>query len=268
MAAKTKCVGVMRFSVLTPTYYSERFDSLDAIADHIFSPERMELRFGIFESLVLPSLLRQSDPDFDLVILTADRMPDEYMQRLHALIDPVPNMHLRAVGPDRHYQLLKEGYNSIDPGDVTHRILFRLDDDDAMDINYIKRLKWTCRNLLKMHPLNTPYAIAFNRGFYVEMRAGENDVFDAVERAPLSTGTALLAPLDYQRNPYRYNHRALGQYYNLYTDISVPAYIRTINGSNKSQPTQMGETRRLRDKTLDHQLRVHFDVTLAEMKAL
>lgn len=268
MAARTKCVGLMRFSVLTPTYYSERFDGLDAIAAHIFSDERMSLRFRIFENLVLPSLLRQSDPNFDLVILTADRLPEPHMERLRALIDPVPNMHLRAVGPERHYQLLKEGYNSIDPGEVSHRILFRLDDDDAMDINYIKRLKWTCRNLLKMHPLDTPYAIAFNRGFYVDMQEGENDVYDAVERAPLSTGTALLAPVDYKRNPYRYNHRALGQYYNLYTDIAVPAFIRTINGSNKSTPTQMGATRRMKGKAIDHSLRVHFDVTLSEMKAL
>ena len=268
MKGRTKCVGVMRFSVLTPTYYSERFDSLDAIADHIFSDARMALRFHIFETLVLPSLLRQSDDDFDLVILTAERLPDHHMERLRALIDTVPNIHLRPVSASRHYQLLKDAYNSIEPGDVSHRILFRLDDDDAMDINYIKRLKWTCRNLLKMHPLDTPYAIAFNRGFYVNMVDGENEVFDAVERAPLSTGTALLAPLDYTRNPYRYNHRALGQYYNLYTDIAVPAYIRTINGSNKSNPTQMGETRKLKPKDLDHQLRKHFDVTLAEMKAL
>lgn len=268
MKGRTKCVGVMRFSVLTPTYYSERFDSLDAIAEHIFSEDRMTLRFHIFESLVLPSLQRQSDPNFDLVILTAERLPETYMERLRALIDPLPNMHLRPVGPDLHYQLLKDGYDSIDPGDVSHRILFRLDDDDAMDINYIKRLKWACRNLLKMHPLDTPYAIAFNRGFYVNMQEGENEVFDAVERAPLSTGTALLAPVDYKRNPYRYNHRALGQYYNLYTDISVPAFIRTINGSNKSNPTQMGATHRMRPKMLDQELRRHFDVTLAEMKAL
>lgn len=268
MAPKTRCVGVMRFSVLTPTYYSERFDSLEAIAAHIFSDERMALRFHIFEALVLPSLARQSDPDFDLVILTAESLPSPHMERLTELLAPYPHMHLRPVGTDRHYQLLKGGYESVDVGEATHRILFRLDDDDAMDINYIKRLKWTCRNLLKMHPLDTPYAIAFNRGFYVDMKEGGNEVFDAVERAPLSTGTALLAPRDYKRNPYRYNHRALGQYYNLYTDIAVPAFIRTINGSNKSNPTQMGDTRKLREKALDHQLRVHFDVTLAEMKAL
>lgn len=269
MAVKSKCVGVMRFSVLTPTYYSEKFDGLDAIAAHIFAPDRMALRFHIFERLVLPSLLKQSDAGFDLVILTAERMPDEYKDRMLELLREAPHIHLHPVGTDKHYQLLKGAFNLIDPGDATHRILFRLDDDDAMDINYIRRLKWICRNLHKIHPKEATYAVAFNRGFYVRTDDRfDNEVFDAVERAPLSTGTALLAPVGYHRNPYRFNHRALAQHYNTYTDISVPAFIRTIHGDNKSTPTQMGLTHKLKPKMIDKQLRQHFGVTLEDMKAL
>ncbi len=269
MAVTTRCIGVMRFSVLTPTYYSERFDSLDAIAAHIFSPERMALRFHLFERLVLPSLLRQSDDGFDLVVLTAERLPPAHMDRLRALLDPVPHIHLKPVGTEKHYQLLKDGYNGIDPGDATHRILFRLDDDDAVDINYIRRLKWICRTLHKMHPKTETYAIAFNRGFYVRREeGGENEVFDAVERAPLSTGTALLAPVSYHRNPYRYNHRALPQHYNTYSDISVPAFIRTIHGDNKSTPTQMGLTHKMKPPAMDAALQKGFGVSLDEMKTL
>jgi hypothetical protein len=259
----------MRFSVLTPTYYSERFDSLEAIAEHIFSDTRMALRFHIFEKLVLPSLLRQTDLDFTLVILTSEHMPEVYLQRMADLLEPVPNIHLVPVGTARHYQLLKLGYNMVDPGDATHRLMFRLDDDDAMDDAYIARMKHIGRTLIQIHPLDTPYAIAFNRGFYVRInQEGENEVFDAVERAPLSTGTAILAPLDYPRNPYRYNHRALGQHYNLYTDIQTPAYIRTIHGDNKSNPTQMGLVNKMRPKKIDEQLRAHFGLGISDLKAL
>ncbi len=270
MAANTKCIGVMRFSVLTPTYYSEKFDSLDAIAAHIFSPERMKLRFHIFENLVLPSLLRQSDDGFDLVILTAERLPAEHMDRLQELLAYAPHIHLRAVGTDNHYRLLKRGYNSIDPGEATHRILFRLDDDDAMDINYIRRLKWICRNLRRIHPKDSTYAIAFNRGFYVRFTDGDepNEVFDATERAPLSTGTALLAPVGYPRNPYRYNHRAIAQHYNTYSDISVPSFIRTIHGDNKSMPTQMGLTHRMKPRLMNKQLQRYFGRSLEDLQAL
>lgn len=268
MAISTKIIGVMRFSVFTPTYYSERFDTLDAIAEHLFSPERMALRFRIFETLVLPSLMAQTDQDFDLVILTAERLPAEYLDRLRNAVAELPNVHLRPVGTEKHYQLIKEGYASVDPGAATHLVRFRLDDDDAVDLNYIKRLRKRAAGLLKMQGATVPQIISFNRGFYVNMRSGGNEVFDACERAPLSTGTALLSPVAYTRNPYRYNHRQLPQHYSTYSDISMPAFIRTIHGDNKSKPTQMGLTHQLRTETVKRELRTHFGLELSDLQAL
>ena len=135
MAHRIKIIGLLRFSVLTPTYYSERFDTLDAIAEHIYSPERMALRFHLFENLCLPSLAHQSDRDFDCVILTGERLPAEHRTRLEDLLAPYPHLHLRAAGTEKHYALLKDGYNSIDLGPASHKALFRLDDDDAVDLD-------------------------------------------------------------------------------------------------------------------------------------
>ena len=255
--------------MLTPTYYSERFDTLDAIAEHIYSPERMALRFHLFENLCLPSLAHQSDRDFDCVILTGERLPAEHRTRLEDLLAPYPHLHLRAAGTEKHYALLKDGYNSIDLGPASHKALFRLDDDDAVDLDFIARTRTRAEGLLALQDPKTPTIIAYNRGFYVHRKDGEdNEVFDAVERAPLSTGTTLLAPVDYPRNPYRYVHRALAQHYTTYSDISVPAFIRTIHGDNKSNPTQMGLTHKMPAPRIRKALMKYFGRSLAEMKAL
>ena len=258
----------MRFSVLTPTYYSERFSSLDAIAEHLFSPERMSLRFHLFESLVLPSLMAQSDAGFDLVILTAERLPEVHFDRLQTLLEDLPHIHLRRVGTARHYQLIKDGYNSIAPDGATHRVLFRLDDDDAVDLNYIRRVRRTATALHQVRPASMPQMMAFNRGFYLRLGSPENEVFDAVERAPLSTGTALLAPVDYSRNPYRYNHRQLAQHYTCFSDIGTPSFIRTIHGDNKSNPTPMGLTGQMKPAAMRRALKTHFGLGLSDLKAL
>lgn len=268
MVSRAKVIGVLRFSVLTPTYYSERFETLDKIAEHIFSDERMELRFRIFENLCLPSLIHQSDADFDCVVLTGESMPPKHLNRLRALLDPLPNIHCMPVGTDKHYQLLKSGYDSIPVDDCSHRILFRLDDDDAVDLDFVKRTKHLAAGMLDMYGPDTPFVIAYNRGFYVESKEGGNDVFDACERAPLSTGTTLVAPVGYPRNPYRYNHRALAQHYTTLSDISVPAFIRTIHGDNKSRPTQMGLTRKMRPKVIARQIMQHFGVDMDLLRAL
>ncbi len=261
MTNTIKMVGLLRFSVLTPTYYSERFDTLEQTAAHLFSPEHMDLRFRIFEKLCLPSLIRQSDANFDCVVLTAQSMPAQYLDRLRALLDPAPNIHCMPVGTDKHYQLLKSGYNSVPTGECSHRILFRLDDDDAVDLDFIKRTKRLAAGMLTLQGPDTPFIIAYNRGFYVRSSDGETEIFDACERAPLSTGTALVARVDHPANPYRFNHRKLAQHYNTFSDISVPAFIRTIHGDNKSNPTQMGITHKMRPKVIDDQLIRHFGVS-------
>lgn len=262
MTGRLKIVGLLRFSVLTPTYYSEKFDTLDKIAAHIFSPERMLLRFKLFETLCLPSLTRQTDPNFDCVVLTAESMPQPFLDHLHALIDPHPNLHLRPVGTGTHYKLLKEGYNSVPVGDATHRALFRLDDDDCVDLDFIARTRRLAEGLLALQGADTPFIMAHNRGFYVRFREGEdNEIFDACERAPLSAGTTLVAPLDHPSNPYRFNHRALAQHYNTFSNISVPAFIRTIHGDNKSNPTQMGVTHKMRPRLIDKQIKRHFGLS-------
>ena len=268
MDMKVKTVGLLRFSVLTPTYYSERFKTLEATAAHIFSDARMELRFRIFERLCLPSLVRQSDPDFDMVVLTAESMPPKYLERLLDLLEPLPNIHCLPVGTDNHYKLLQKGYNSVGKEGFSHRILFRLDDDDAVDNDFVKRTKHNANALLKMQGPKTPFIIAYNRGFYVRSTEGKVEIFDACERAPLSTGTALVAPAGSGLNPYRFNHRKFAQHFNTFSDISVPAFIRTIHGDNKSNPAQMGLTHKMEEAEIAKQVAKHFDMTLDDLRAL
>lgn len=268
MQRKLKTVGLVRFSVLTPTYYSERFKTLEETAAHIFSADRMELRFRIFEKLCLPSLVRQSDQDFDMVVLTAESMPEQYLERLLDLLEPLPNIHCRAVGTDNHYKLLQQGYNSVSRDDCTHRVLFRLDDDDAVDIDFVKRTKRLAKGLLRLQTTRAPFIIAYNRGFYVRNTPDGQEIFDACEHAPLSTGTTLVAPAQHGANPYRYNHRRFAQHFNTYSDISAPSFIRTIHGDNKSKPAQMGQTHKMDRAEIAEQLKTHFDLRYQDLLEL
>jgi len=268
MAYRLKIVGLLRFSVLTPTYYSERFATLEETAAHLFSEERMELRFRLFEKLCLPSLVRQTDSDFAMVVLTAESLPEKWLERLLDLIEPLPNMQCVPVGTGRHYKLLQHGYNTVPTNGVTHRVMFRLDDDDALDMNFIKRTRKSARALLELNGPETPFIMAHNRGFYVRSQPGENEVFDACERAPLSTATTLVAPVGHPQNPYRYNHRNFAQHFNTYSDISVPGFVRTIHGDNKSNPSQQGQTHRMKEREIARQLRRYFDMDINDLKAL
>ncbi|WP_040104279.1 glycosyltransferase [Phaeobacter gallaeciensis] len=270
MDIKLSIVGLVRFSVLTPTYYSERFATLEDTAAHLFAPERMELRFRVFERLCLRSLLRQSDQGFHLIVLTAEDMPEPYLERLSALLDSADHITLMPVGPGVHYKMLKQGYNAVPVGDATHRLMFRLDDDDAVDLDYIARNRRLAMGMIPLQGADTPFILANNRGLYLRRTEGrdgpEDEIFDACEKAPLSVGAALVAPVGYGANPYRYNHRRYAQHWNTFSDISTPGFLRTIHGDNKSNPAQMGITHKLSEAEIASELDRHFAMTPDQLR--
>ncbi|APX15966.1 hypothetical protein BWR17_09025 [Phaeobacter inhibens] len=270
MDIKLSVVGLARFSVLTPTYYSERFATLADTAAHLFAPERMELRFRVFERLCLRSLLRQSDQGFHLILLTAEDMPEAYLERLARLLEPATNITLMPVGPGAHYRMLKQGYNAVPLDGATHRLMFRLDDDDAVDLDYVARNRRLAMGLIPLQSGNTPFILANNRGLYLRRTQGPDgptdEIFDACEKAPLSVGAALVAPVEYRDNPYRYNHRRYAQHWNTYSDISTPGFLRTIHGDNKSRPAQMGITHKMSDTEIATALDRHFAMTPDQLR--
>jgi Putative rhamnosyl transferase len=271
MAEQTKTpqvIGLVRFSVLATDYYSDTHGSPEAVAAHLYTPERMALRLQMFETLCLPSLVRQSDQGFRLVVLTSTKLPADVRAKLDALIAPHENMSVFASEPGAHYQIIKAAYASAYEDGHTHRITFRLDDDDALAGDYIARLKALAGPLLQMKS-DEPTVIAFNRGFYVEVTGkGNNAVFDTVERAPLSCGTALLHPVSYGRNPYRYNHRALAQHYTVYSDISAPCFLRTIHRDNKSSPAKLGIIDKVKPEKVAKQIKSLFGFDIDMLKGL
>lgn len=261
-------VGVVRFSVLATDYYSDTFGSPEKVAEHLYTPERMALRLKMFQTLCLPSLARQEDDDFKLVVLTSTLLPRAAREELDAALAPYGNMQVCAVEPGPHYQLSKAAYGAAYEAERSHYVDFRLDDDDALAANFITRLKARAARLRDMEP-NAPTAISFNRGFYVEMDdSGENALFDTVERAPLSCGTALLKPKGYGRNPYRYNHRALAQHFTLYSDIEEPMFLRAIHRDNKSTPAKLGLTGKMKPEDVDAEIKARFGFEPDMLRAL
>lgn len=114
----------------------------------LFQSERLERRFTTFEHLTLPSLAAQTDPDFILLTLSSDELPDAYKARLDALAVRYPFMRViyRPVG------ISSKIFNDI-YSDMGHNIRdvlqFRLDDDDAVSRLYISHIRRFAQGLAK-----------------------------------------------------------------------------------------------------------------------
>ncbi|MDQ2095751.1 glycosyltransferase [Rhodalgimonas zhirmunskyi] len=262
-------VGCVRFSVLTEDYYAERFGTVERIAEHIFAPERLELRFKLFETLCLPAMTQQTDLGFRCVILTSTLLPADARARLDALIAPHPHLSIYAAPPQKHYPLTRAAYFSALPEGAKRWIFFRIDDDDAVSLDYIERLRRIADCLDGLHP-NEQFAIAFNHGFYLELSEdeSENSLIDGSERNPLSVGVALLSGGDDERSPYRYNHRMLATRYNLYSDMSATVFLRSVHRDNKSDPKKLGPADTMKRREVDRQVRERFGLDPDKLRAL
>ncbi|MCR8726543.1 putative rhamnosyl transferase [Frigidibacter sp. ROC022] len=261
-------VGLVRFSLVTTGDFYPGFDSVEAMQEFLFDEARLARRFAMFEALCLPALARQSDPDFTVLFLTAETLPTRWRERLDSLLAPHPWARVVAMPPMLHYPAIKAAFQSLPAEGFSHRTSFRLDDDDAVDLGHVARLRRLAERLQVVQAPDRPMALGFNRGFYLRFREGRNEIFDARERTPLSVGAALVAPAGYEDNVYVRNHRALAQYFDCWSDAESFVYLRTLHRDNKSNPHFSGSQRELGQGQVNRILRESFGLRPAELKAL
>ena len=253
MNEKVSCqiVGLVRFSFVTTGEFYPGFSTPKDLSAFLFKEGRLKRRFRLFEKICLPSLAAQTDQNFTCIFLTSEDLPEHWRARLDAALAPYPWARVVSTKPGQHYPTITNAFDTVEPDGSTHRVTFRLDDDDAFDLGHIARLRDQAERYLPVHGPDLPLALAYNRGIYVTMNKGEdNEIFDAIERAPLSVGAALVMRAGERENVYRQNHRALPAFYNCCSDANEWVFLRTIHQDNKSSPHFSGEAGKLSLDTL------------------
>lgn len=183
-------IGICRFSYLGLGGFQVEHDDLDARAAFLYDPARMEERFRTFETLTLPPLRAQTDPDFTLLIVTGDSLPAPYMQRLRALVADLPQAAIQTRAPGKHRQVMQEAINSVRRFDKAPCLQFRMDDDDAVARAYVERLRGAAQDLRKLSRDHRHIAIDFNQGYIVG--AGPGGLSATPTQRPYTTAALAL----------------------------------------------------------------------------
>ncbi|MEM6324777.1 MAG: glycosyltransferase [Pseudomonadota bacterium] len=258
MEIRNQIVVLIRFSYATTGDFYPGFDDVAAMEAFLFDPSRLARRFALFEAVCLPSLLGQSERDFKTVFLVGAHMPTNWRQKLDILCREIPGATVIAAPPQPHYAGIKAAFETIPTEGFTHRTTVRLDDDDAVDNDFIARLKSLAPKAALIGDPTRPTAIAHNRGFFLERREDKTVVFPTIERTPLSVGAALIAPVAYRENIYLVDHRQLPQNFTTYCDTEHYAYIRTVHRDNKSNAHRTGTKMQMPNREIDAILRAQF----------
>jgi hypothetical protein len=174
-------VGVCRFSVLGrgdwKAYRNQPEEALEEIyaekVKELFEPRRIEARLATFQHLTLRSLTHQTDPNFSFLVVSSDRMPEKYRRQLadictadkRVILKFVPPMHIsdaiRMVAEEKDWSL-------------PNTVQFRLDDDDCVSKEYIRRLRRHASGMWR----NGNFGISFSQQYYCITDGPTEGIYD------------------------------------------------------------------------------------------
>ena len=226
-------LGICRFSYPAVGGFQNQHDTIEARCDYLYSPERLNMRFSAFETLTLPSIRSQSDPNFTFAILIGDNLPRHAKDRLYALTANVPQKKIveRPSGPYR--QVAQEVVNSVRNWEAPICAQFRLDDDDAVHLDFISELRQVIPHNKELFRYGRRFAIDFCSGYAV--LPGRTGIKAAAVKQKLWTpALAIVLRPKAERSILNYGHHRLHEFMPVLSLSHLNMFVRSFHGDNDS----------------------------------
>ena len=234
-------IGICRFSYPGLGGFQVTHDSLEERIAYLYTPDRMEERFRFFETITLPGIRAQFDTDFTFLIVIGDSLPQRYRRRLEALVADVPQAVIQAHPPGRHREVMQRAINSVRQASSEPCLQFRLDDDDAVAVSFVHRLRSAAADVTGLLREHRTVAIDFNQGYIV--RPGPRGIAAAPIQEPYWTaGLALMIRPDTMQSVMNFGHHLLAKKMPTVTFTGEDMMVRGYHAFNDSRQTRPSRT--------------------------
>jgi len=166
-----QAIGLCRFSYPALGGFQVKHETIEERVAYLYADARLEDRFRLFETIALPSLRAQTDPDFSLVIVIGDQFPPHHARRLSAMVADMPQVVVHKEPPRNQREVMKEVLNDARMYPEDPCLQFRFDDDDAVAVDFIAKLRAAARDCAPLLKQNRTVAFDWNRGFVAQCTA-------------------------------------------------------------------------------------------------
>jgi hypothetical protein len=201
-------IGICRFSYPAIGGFQVTHDSVEERMDYLYDPARMAERFLTFEAFTLASLRAQTDADFTFLIVTGDRMPAEMAARLERLVGDMPQAVIAPCAPGPHRKVMQQAINAVRVKSRAPSLQFRLDDDDAVGVDFVRSLRLQAERALPLLDGQRSLAIDFNQG-HVAQPVRQGILAAPVQAAYWSPALAVMLPPRARLTVMNYSHHKL-----------------------------------------------------------
>ena len=244
-------IGLCRFSYPAIGGFQVEHDRIEDRIAYLYAESRLEERFRLFECVTLPALQRQSDPDFTLILLIGDSLPQHHVDRLRALTSDMAQVRLVTRRPERHRPLMKQLLNETRTCPDEPCLQFRMDDDDAVAIDFVERLRNAAELAAPLCAQNQTVAIDFCNGFLG--RFGHYGIgIKQVTRPYLTAALGMYVAGGVRTSIMNFAHHRIFQKMPTLTFNTNAMFLRSYNGFNDARQSAKAKPEDLPIADQDH----------------
>lgn len=263
-------IGLCRFSYPAIGGFRLSQDTIEDQRRFLYAADRMAERFRLFETVTLPGFRTQTDEVFELLVLTGTCLPPPYSQRLRDLTDGIKQIRIIEKEPADHKRVMREVLNAARTNPQEPCIQFRHDDDDAVSVDFIEKLRSAIRENAGLIQQSESVAIDYNQGYVA--RCDKHVLHVAqVYRSLLGVGLGMFVQGGSKRTIFDRLHNRLARFMPVISYPDAPMWVRMLHGFNDSDHARK-DTRELlpltRQQAVDLRTRFSIDPDEFETTAI
>lgn len=230
-------IGLCRFSFPALGSFQTEHETLQDRRRFLYSPERLEERFRLFESSTLPCFREHTDDDFELLVVVGHCLPKPAFDRLNDLIADVKQVRIVQRSSDtdkRHRHVMKDILNEARTDPDQPCLQFRHDDDDAVSVDFVERLREAARDSKALMARNRHVGIDFTKGFFARLNA-QGVVAKETYKPLLGVGLGMYVRGGCKQTIMSFTHHRVGRFMPVVSYPDAPMWVRSLNGFNDSK---------------------------------
>lgn len=262
-------IGICRFSYVGIGGFQVEHESVEDRCAYLFDPARLEERFRTFQAFTLPSIRAQTDPDFTFLIVISTLMPDVARRRLMDLVAGTPQVMVEAWEPRRHRPVMQDAINGVRLDNGKFCLQFRLDDDDAVAVDFVEKLRCEGGKLAPFLDGKRHVALDFRKGFVVSPDE-KGMMFGEIDEPCWTPALALAIAPDLNLSVMNFSHNKLPRAMEVVSFPDDAMFIRGINMFNDSRQKDGVAPYKMKrmDAETKRNFRQRFGIEPAKIKAL
>ncbi|WP_420004057.1 putative rhamnosyl transferase [Arenibacterium sp. LLYu02] len=227
-------IGLCRFSYPAIGGFQVEHDSIEARCAYLYDAKRIEERFRLFETVALPCLRAQSDPDFTLVLVIGDSLPKVHEDRLRDLVADIPQVRIEAHPPRQQRPVMKDILNAARHDLNAPCLQFRFDDDDAVSVDFVERLRASALDCAGLMARHRTVAVDFNMGYAATFGA-KGIAATAIHRPFYTAALGMYVAGRCQQSIMNFAHQKIARFMPAVSYSDAPMFVRGLHSSNDSR---------------------------------